>query len=66
MAFNHFGSSRKEKSNASSNIGISHSSIHESKHKKNFHSSIHDHKKIHEAKHLGNDRIINPFNHGNK
>ena len=66
MAFNHFGSSRNDKRNGSSHFGISHSSIHDSAHKKGFHSSIHDHKKIHESMHLGKDKVINPFNHGNK
>ena len=66
MSFGHFGSSRKDKSNNSSSFGISHSSIHDSKHKSNFHSSIHDHKKIHESMHLGKDRVISPFNHKTK
>lgn len=66
MAFGRIGSSKRnsgsllERSNSRS--GISHSSIHESKHGKNFHSSIHDHNKIHESMHLGKDRITNPFN----
>lgn len=64
MAFNHFGSSRKD--NNSSHFGISHSSIHDSKHKKDFHNSIHDHKKIHEGMHFGKDKIIGPHNHGHK
>lgn len=62
MAFIHFGSSRNEEKRNSS-FGISHSSIHDSKHKKDFHSSVHDHKKIHESMHLGKDRIKSPFNH---
>lgn len=60
MAFNHFGSSKRD--NKSHSSIVNHSSIHESKHKKNFHSSIHDHKKIHESMHLGRDRITSPFN----
>lgn len=51
---------------SSSSFGISHSSIHDSKHNKNFHSSIHDHKKIHESMHLGKDNVISPFNHKHK
>ncbi len=43
---------------------ISHSSIHDSMHKKDFHKSIHDHNKIHEGMHLGKDKVISPFNHG--
>ena len=60
MAFNHFGSSKRE--DKSRNSIVSHSSIHESKHNKDFHSSIHDHKKIHESMHLGRDRITSPLN----
>jgi hypothetical protein len=64
MAIGHFGSSKREERKSSfGNRGISHSSLHESKHKSNFHKSIHDHKKIHESMHLGKDRIISPLNH---
>ncbi len=48
------------------NFKIDHSSIHESMHNNNFHNDIHDHNKIHEAEHFGNDRIISPLNHGNQ
>ena len=72
MGFNHFDSSRKDDSNRfgfdrdeSKKSGISHSSIHDSKHKSDFHSSIHDHKRIHESSHFGNDNIRSPFNHKN-
>lgn len=57
----HFKKNNKE--DKKSSFMINHSSIHEDKHKKNFHSSIHDHRRIHEAMHLGKDKITNPFNH---
>ena len=65
MAFDHFDGLKKDKSN-DSKFGISHSSIHDEKHKNDFHSSIHDHKKIHESMHFGKDKIISPFNHNPK
>lgn len=40
---------------------IDHSEMHNSKHGSHFHSDIHDHKKVHESMHLGDD-IKNPFN----
>ena len=44
---------------------INHSDIHKnlSNHPDTFHKDIHDHSKIHEAMHLGKDKINNPFNH---
>ena len=74
MAFGHIGSSGKDDKShgsmfghgSSSYSGISHSSLHDSKHEKDFHSSIHDHNKIHESMHLGKDKIISPFNHKTK
>ena len=62
MSFDRFDD---KKSNSNHSM-INHSSLHDSMHKKDFHSSIHDHKKIHESMHIGKDKIINPHNHGNK
>ena len=44
---------------------IDHSDIHKnlSKDPDTLHKDIHDHSKIHEAMHLGSDKINNPLNH---
>lgn len=47
----------------SSSSPISHSSIHKSKHSSSFHNDIHDHNKIHESMHFGDNNIRSPLNH---